>query len=120
MLRLLSYELEKPNAVLITFGFSFADEHILNLVMRSLSNPGLQVFVCCFNKSGHTAMEGKFKGHRNVQCVVLDEGVMDFTSFNEQVLAWPEALESTSAALTGPPAEPVAPAADDAGVEGLV
>src|SRR5260221_9249952 len=28
MLRLLSYELEKPNAVLITFGFSFADEHI--------------------------------------------------------------------------------------------
>jgi hypothetical protein len=45
MLRLLSYELEKPNAVLITFGFSFADEHILNLVMRSLSNPGLQVFI---------------------------------------------------------------------------
>ncbi|USX06852.1 SIR2 family protein [Paraburkholderia fungorum] len=120
MLRLLSYELEKPNAVLITFGFSFSDEHILNLVMRSLSNPGLQVFVCCFNKSGHTAMEGKFKGYRNVQCVVLDEGVMDFTSFNEQVLAWPEALESTSAALTVPPAEPVAPAADDAGVEDLI
>ncbi|MGT2512277.1 hypothetical protein [Cupriavidus basilensis] len=120
MLRLLSYELEKPNAVLITFGFSFADEHILNLVMRSLSNPGLQVFVCCFNTSDHTAMEGKFKGHRNVQCVVLDEGVMDFTSFNEQVLAWPEALELTSAAPTVPPAEPVAPAADNAGAEDLV
>ncbi|WP_236870776.1 SIR2 family protein [Burkholderia pseudomallei] len=109
MLRLLSYELEKPNAVLITFGFSFADEHILNLVMRSLSNPGLQVFVCCFNKSGHAAMEGKFKGHRNVQCVVLDEGVMDFTSFNKQVLAWPEALE----------AETVVPMADAAGAEDL-
>ena len=43
MLRLMSYELEKTNAVLITFGFSFADEHILNLVMRSLSNPGLDM-----------------------------------------------------------------------------
>ncbi|WP_186133397.1 SIR2 family protein [Burkholderia gladioli] len=115
MLRLLSYELEKPNAVLITFGFSFADEHILNLVMRSLSNPVLQVFVCCFNKSGHAAMEEKFKGHRNVQCVVLDEGVMDFTSFNKQVLAWPETLEATSPALTVPPAETVVPMADAAG-----
>ncbi|PMS37085.1 SIR2-like protein [Trinickia symbiotica] len=120
MLRLLSYELEKPNAVLITFGFSFADEHILNLVMRSLSNPGLHVFVCCFNKLGHTAMAGKFKGHRNVQCVVLDEGVMDFTLFNKQVLAWPEALEATSAAPTVPPAEPATPMADAAGAEDLL
>jgi len=89
MLRLLSYELEKPNAVLITFGFSFADEHILNLVMRSLSNPRLQVFVCCFNRVEHTSMEQKFKGHRNVKCLVLKDGVMNFTAFNEKVLAHP-------------------------------
>jgi SIR2-like domain len=97
MLRLLSYELEKPNAVLITFGFSFADEHILNLVMRSLSNPGLQVFVCCYSATGHAAMEEKFKGHRNVKCLVLEDGVMDFSAFNEKVLAWPEAAASTPA-----------------------
>ena len=120
MLRLLSYELEKPNAVLITFGFSFADEHILNLVMRSLSNPGLQVFVCCFSKSGQAEMEDKFKGYRNVKCVALDEGVMDFTAFNEQVLAWPETLESTSAAPAVPPGEPMAPVADAAGAEDLL
>lgn len=89
MLRLLSYELEKPNAVLITFGFSFADEHILNLVKRSLSNPRLQVFVCCFNSAEHTSMEQKFKGYRNVKCLVLDDGVMNFTAFNETVLARP-------------------------------
>lgn len=94
MLRLLSYELEKPNAVLITFGFSFADEHILNLVKRSLSNPRLQVFVCCFNMSEHAKMEIKFKGHRNVKCLVLEKGMMDFTAFNEQVLAWPDATAS--------------------------
>lgn len=86
MLRLLSYELEKPNAVLITFGFSFADEHILNLVMRSLSNPGLQVFVCCYSQATHLTLSETFKGYRNVQCLVLTEGVMDFTAFNDRVL----------------------------------
>ncbi|EPB7046063.1 TPA: SIR2 family protein [Pseudomonas aeruginosa] len=89
MLRLLSYELEKPNAVLITFGFSFADEHILNLVMRSLSNPGLQVFVCCFNQADQGVLSEKFKGYRNVRCLALEEGFLDFTAFNKTVLAWP-------------------------------
>lgn len=116
MLRLLSYELEKPNAVLVTFGFSFADEHILNLVMRSLSNPGLQVFVCCYSKSGHTAMEDKFKGHRNVKCLMLQDGVMDFTAFNEQVLVWPKAAPLSLRA----PAAPTAPPTADAGFEDLV
>ena len=97
MLRLLSYELEKPNAVLITFGFSFADEHILNLVMRSLSNPGLQVFVCCFSASGSEAMRKTFKGHRNVQCIDLEDSVLDFTAFNEKVLAWPDAAKPAAA-----------------------
>ncbi|VVO50318.1 hypothetical protein PS838_00256 [Pseudomonas fluorescens] len=97
MLRLLSYELEKPNAVLVTFGFSFADEHILNLVMRSLSNPGLQVFVCCFSQNDYEAMHHKFKGNRNVKCLVLDDGVLDFSAFNEKVLTWPETVGPATA-----------------------
>jgi hypothetical protein len=92
MLRLLSYELEKPNSVLITFGFSFADEHILNLVLRSLSNPGLQVFVCCFSSADQASLSEKFKGYRNVQCLSLPDGaLMDFTAFNDKVLTWPTA-----------------------------
>ncbi|MGN8032329.1 hypothetical protein ACTJKS_22375 [Pseudomonas sp. 22189] len=118
MLRLLSYELEKPNAVLITFGFSFADEHILNLVMRSLSNPGLQVFVCCYSKSGHTAMENKFKGHRNVECLMLQDSEMDFTAFNEQVLAWPKAAIPKQDAPIAPARVP--PPAPDTDFEDLI
>lgn len=109
MLRLLSYELEKRNAVLITFGFSFADEHILNLVMRSLSNPGLQVFVCCYSASARASMEEKFKGHRNVKCLALDGENMDFTAFNEKVLVWPEAVAAAPATAPPPAAAPVAP-----------
>jgi hypothetical protein len=113
MLRLLSYELEKPNAVLISFGFSFADEHILNLVMRSLSNPRLQVFVCCFNGTEHASMEQKFKGHRNVRCLVLDDGVMNFTAFNEKVLTWPDAADAPDVES---PAPELAAAAGGTGV----
>ncbi|WP_157269960.1 hypothetical protein [Azohydromonas aeria] len=86
MLRMLSYELEKPNAVLITFGFSFADEHILNLVKRSLSNPRLQVYVCCYDAASHSRMLEHFCQHPNVTCLTLQEGIpMSFTEFNNQV-----------------------------------
>lgn len=116
MLRLLSYELEKPNAVLVTFGFSFADEHILNLVMRSLSNPGLQVFVCCFSQTDYEAMHHKFKGNRNVKCLVLDDGVLDFSAFNEKVLTWPEAVGPATAAKAATPLPVPVPVAAAGGV----
>jgi hypothetical protein len=85
MLRMLSYELEKPNAVLITFGFSFADEHILNLVQRSLSNPHLQVFVCCYSKTAFERLSQAFRGRRNVRLIVLEDGVLDFAAFHSHV-----------------------------------
>lgn len=85
MLRALSYELEKPNSVLICFGFSFADEHILNLLRRSLSNPQLQLYICCYKADSVSAMEKKFSGHNNVEFVALDSGVLDFDGFNQKV-----------------------------------
>jgi len=85
MLRMLSYELEKPNAVLVTFGFSFADEHIMSIVKRSLSNPHLQVFACCYNKAMQASLEKEFRGYANIIFIALDESPMDFTAFNERV-----------------------------------
>jgi hypothetical protein len=84
MLRLLSYELEKPDTVFVAFGFSFADEHILNLVKRSLSNPSLHMYVCCFDETERVEMEKKFLGFGNIELVTV-EGYLDFTAFNEQV-----------------------------------
>ncbi|UPG87584.1 SIR2 family protein [Luteibacter aegosomatis] len=82
MLRMLSFELERENAVLITFGFSFADEHILNLVKRSLSNPLLMVFVTCFNATEHARLKDLFSAYPNVDCIMVDDGVLDFAAFN--------------------------------------
>ncbi len=86
MLRLLSYELEKPDSVLITFGFSFADEHILNLVKRSLSNPTLQLYVCCFDNAEHIKMAELFKQNQNVTLIGTSEN-LNFSKFNEEIFS---------------------------------
>ena len=113
MLRLLSYELEKPNAVLITFGFSFADEHILHLVKRSLSNPRLQVFVCCHSKVAYDKLSEEFRQYPNVKCLILEAGaLMTFSEFNEKVFSLRGHCDGTdeAAAVMGvtvvPKAEP--------------
>ena len=85
MLRLLSYHLEEKNSILISFAFSFADEHIRNLIKRSLSNHKLQVFVCCFNDKEHETMYGYFGGYRNVTLIKFDDENLNFTKFNEAV-----------------------------------
>lgn len=85
MLRLLSYHLEESNSILISFAFSFADEHIRNLIKRSLSNHKLQVFVCCFNDKEHETMHGYFSGYKNVKLIKFDGENLDFTKFNKVV-----------------------------------
>ncbi|HHF9884049.1 SIR2 family protein [Citrobacter sp. FDAARGOS_156] len=88
MLRLLSYELEKPNSILITFGFSFADEHILRLIQRSLSNPQLHTFICCYSSNSADSMREEFKLWKNVQVIGPPEDMkMDFTNFNRYVFS---------------------------------
>lgn len=85
MLRLLSYQLEEPNSVLVSFAFSFADEHILNLVKRSLANRKLKVFVCCFNDKELKAMTERFKRDKNVELISLENEELNFTKFNAEI-----------------------------------
>ena len=59
-LRLLSYELEKEQTVLIVFGFSFYDEHITDIVQRSLNNPNLLVYIFVFKDGSKEEMVSKF------------------------------------------------------------
>jgi hypothetical protein len=88
MLRFLSYELEKPNSILISFGFSFADEHIRKLVQRSLSNPQLQTFICCYSQSSAESMREEFKLWKNVTIIGPPEGEkLDFTNFNKYIFS---------------------------------
>lgn len=87
MLRHLSYELEKPNSVLIAFGFSFADEHIRNLIKRSLVNPTLEVYICCYKESMINELQTYFSDFNNIKYIVHEAGdKLNFTYFNSRVL----------------------------------
>ncbi|MGL5718358.1 MAG: SIR2 family protein [Paraclostridium sp.] len=83
-LRQLSYELEKNNSVLIVFGFSFADEHIAELVKRSLSNPGLKIYIYCYNLDSKNMILEKLKieNDKKVEFILpSDNGSLDFDVF---------------------------------------
>lgn len=59
LLRMLSFELEKQDSVLVVFGFSFADEHILEIVRRSIVNPKLKIYVIAYNKGAKEQIKNK-------------------------------------------------------------
>lgn len=59
LLRMLSFELEKQDSILVVFGFSFADEHILEIVRRSIVNPKLKIYVVAFNKNARSLIQDK-------------------------------------------------------------
>lgn len=84
MLRSLSIELEKENSVVVVFGFSFKDEHILNLLKRSVTNPSLQVYVCCHSEKEYLELSELFKKFKNI--VLLYNNVpLDFSYFNKNI-----------------------------------
>jgi hypothetical protein len=58
--------LQKDNTVLICFGFSFKDEHILDLLKRSISNPSLQIFIIPYSKSDIEYINSVLKGYTDV------------------------------------------------------
>lgn len=89
MLRIFSNELEKEQSVLITFGFSFADEHILELVKRSLSNSSLKVFVFCYTYDEVNKIRERLFGAREDEkynlnvSFVWGKDKFDIIKFNE-------------------------------------
>ncbi|MGC0860845.1 SIR2 family protein [Pantoea agglomerans] len=96
-LRLLSYELEKPQTVLICFGFSFQDEHILEIIKRSLSNPTLKVFIFCYSKDSKSTINETVNDSRvtyiypkNGEHNISFDAFIDriFTSENGDWISW--------------------------------
>ena len=66
-LRLYCNELEKNNTLLLSFGFSFADEHILQMTKRALaSNPTLSLLIVSYNEESTNGYEKEFKDFSNV------------------------------------------------------
>lgn len=61
LIRRFANELEKENTALLVHGFSFRDEHLLDLVLRSAAaNPTLQVIVFCYSRAAHESISELF------------------------------------------------------------
>ena len=73
LIRNFSYELEKENSILIVFAFSFADEHILEIFKRILSNPNLEVIIIAFSKDSKEDIKTKIGNYNNISYYPLDE-----------------------------------------------
>lgn len=84
LLRLFARCLEVDNAVLLAFGFSFVDKHILDLTRRSLRNPTAQLIVVAFDVAATESFETMFASHRNVTVIAPAAGAtIDFTRLND-------------------------------------
>lgn len=87
MLRLLSYELEKDQTILIVFGFSFADEHVRNMIKRSLHNPSLRVYVFVYKHGDANKVHNMLNSSKNINVQIIEpnqnEDNIDFETLNE-------------------------------------
>lgn len=68
-IRMFANELERQNTVLISFGFSFADEHMMQIIIRALSsNPTLTLILFPYCQDDLLRFQELFKFHNNVFC----------------------------------------------------
>jgi hypothetical protein len=60
LLRIFSNELEKTNSILFVMGFSFADEHVREIVMRvANSNPTLNIYIIAYDSNSKRDIENR-------------------------------------------------------------
>ena len=82
LFRIYANELDKENSLLISFGFSFGDDHILHVTKRALRNPTMLLVAFAFDANARDAIATKFASHNNVVVVTDDERPIDFAAFN--------------------------------------
>jgi hypothetical protein len=92
LLRLLSSELEKENALLFVVGFSMKDKHLKHLIFRALkSNPTLRVYVFCHSANEYSSMKSRLDVSSYPNLVLLspddtqDENKLSLTKVTDEL-----------------------------------
>lgn len=84
LLRIYANELDRENSLLVSFGFSFGDEHIRDITRRALKNPTLRLIAFAYSDADRASFEQIFSGHNNVEIIAPSEGAnIDFVKFND-------------------------------------
>lgn len=86
LLRIYANSLDRENTVLITFGFSFGDEHIRDITMRALKNPTLRLMLFAFNSAARDRFATLFQQYSNVEIIAPGgEDELHFEHFNDSL-----------------------------------
>lgn len=85
LLRIFSNELEKENSLLVVNGFSFRDEHILDLVKRSMVNPSLKILIFTYQERTIRDFQKLFgeAKNNNITYIALDGEMLSLNYFNQ-------------------------------------
>ncbi len=86
LLRIYANELDREGTLLVSFGFSFGDSHILDITKRALKNPTLRLVAFAFSDAGRETFLKRFDGYNNVD--IIAPGTLpniDFAKFNEML-----------------------------------
>ena len=83
LLRIYNNELDREGTLLVSFGFSFTDSHILAITKRALKNPTLKLVTFAFSEKDRETLIKLFDGCNNVDIISPDPGNnLDFARFN--------------------------------------
>jgi len=82
LFRIYANELDKENSLLIAFGFSFSDDHILHVTRRALRNPTMLLVVFAFDAPAAQSLGEKFSAHNNVVIITNGDDPLTFAAFN--------------------------------------
>lgn len=83
LLRMFSKAMDQQNVVLLVFGFSFADEHILDITKRALRNPTSHLIIFSYSHTSAEYYKTKFSSQRNVTVIYPSAGTkIDFVRLN--------------------------------------
>ncbi len=96
LLRIYSNELDKENTLLIVIGFSFSDDHILEITKRALKNPTLKVVVFSHKSEEVKIFHQKFLPFNNVDIVFSESSEIAFSDaclFMEKVLPFESVID---------------------------
>lgn len=89
LLRVYANELDRENALLVAFGFSFRDEHILDITKRALKNPTLRLIYFAYDESAADELESRFSRYKNFVIIAPAAGAeTDFQKFNDTLCSF--------------------------------